>query len=262
MKRFKAMVSLLAVAMGGCSSTYDDYYYDYAYYDSYWYGYDVYYAYTWVDPYGVYYFSAPPSSQAVDLNAAATAIASRAGTYFTPSGCVVATATGSTVDYTFNACQGAFGLRTVSGAVKLELSQSEDQLGFAATSTNLTVDGNPFILDLSGTATRADNQRSVMLTSRSRAPERTDSREEKVTITWEQGSGCVTMNGQGSSTRGSATTTTTISNYQRCVDQCPTSGTVSVDGKDGTFSGEFDGSSTFWVTAPDGTMHKYDLNCP
>ncbi len=262
MKRFKAMLYLLVMAMTGCASTYyDPYYYDYAYYDPYWSGYDAYYAYGWVDPYGVYYFSAPVAQQ-IDLEAAASAIASRAGTYFTPAGCAVATASGTTVNYTFNNCEGAFGLRSVSGAVKLELSESNGQLVFTASSTDLTAGGNPFILDLNGTATRAGTQRTVTMRSRSRAPNVVDSRDTQLTMTWEQGSGCVTLNGQGGSTRGDKVTTSTITGYQRCVDQCPTAGKVTVEGEDGVFTTEFNGTSSVKVTDPDGETKNFDLQCP
>jgi hypothetical protein len=262
MKRLRAMASLFVMAMTGCYTAYDPYYYDYAYYDPYYYGYDAYYAYSWVDPYGVYYFSAPPTAQVIDLNAAAKAIADRAGTYYTPAGCAVATASGSTVSYTFNNCEGAFGLRSVSGAMMLELSESNGQLAFSATSTDLTVDGHPYTLDLNGTATRAGTQRSVTMRSQSRSPGQVDTRDEQVTMTWEQGSGCVTMNGQGGSTRGDKVTTSTVTNYQRCTNQCPTAGKVTVDGEDGVFTTEFNGTSTVEVTAPDGDKRKYDLQCP
>jgi hypothetical protein len=261
MKRLKAMVSLFAVAMGGCYTTYDPYYYDYAYYDPYWYGYDAYYAYGWVDPYGVYYYSDRTAQQAIDVNAAAAAIASRASTYYTPAGCAMATASGSTVSYTFDNCEGSYGLAGVSGAVKLELSENNGQLAFAATSTDLTAGGHPFILDVSGTATRAGDQRTVTMTSHSRAPDLTDSRDVQLTMTWEQGSGCVTLNGQGGSTRSDKTTTSTIADYRRCVGQCPSSGKVTVDGADGVFTMDFNGSDTAAVKAPNGKTKNYTIQC-
>ncbi|KFA88680.1 hypothetical protein [Archangium violaceum] len=262
MKRFKAMVSLFAMTMTGCYATYyDPYYYDYAYYDPYWYGYDAYYAYSWVDPYGVYYFSAPVTAQ-VDVNAAATAIADRANTYYTPAGCAGAVASGSTVTYNFNNCSGAFGLNSVSGTVRLELSETNGQLVLKASSTDLTAGGRPYILDLDAVATRSGTQRVVTMTSRSRSPDTADSRNEQITMNWEQGSGCVTMNGQGGSTRDDLTTTATVSNFQRCENQCPSAGKVTVESKDGAFTTEFNGSSTATVTGPDGDTKRYELNCP
>jgi hypothetical protein len=261
MKRLKALVSLLAVVVGGCYSTYDPYYYDYAYYDPYYYGYDAYYAYGWYDPYGVYYYSTDPSAQVIDTEAAAKAIASRAPSFYTPAGCVTATATGSTVDYVYNGCEGEYGMVGVSGNVKLELSETAGQLAFSATSTDLTVGGRPYILDVDGTATSAGNQRTVTMRSRSRAPDVVDARNVQTTTTWEQGTGCVTINGQGGSTRGDKTVTATLTDYRRCQDQCPTAGRVTVDGEDGVFTAEFNGSSTATVRAPNGDTKDYDLQC-
>jgi hypothetical protein len=261
MKRFMAMVAFLGAASIGCYSTYDPYYSDYAYYDPYYYGYDSYYTYSYIDPYGVYYYSTP-TTQAIDLNAAAASIADRANTYYTPAGCAMATASGPSVSYTFNNCDGAFGMKSVSGAAKLDLSESNGQLGFTASSTDLTVDGHPYLLDLNGTATRAGTQRSVTMTSHSRATDQVDSRDANITMTWEQGSGCVTLNGQGGSTRGDKTTTSTITNYQRCMNQCPTAGKVTVEAKGDVFTTEFNGTSTAVVKAPNGDTKNYDLKCP
>ncbi|MFL5349161.1 MAG: hypothetical protein ACJ8AT_30545 [Hyalangium sp.] len=260
MKRFKAVLTLMAVVFTGCYSTYDPYYYDYAYYDPYYYGYDSYYAYSWVDPYGTYYYS-DPTTQAIDLNAAAASIAGRANTYFTPAGCAVATSSGPMVNYTFTNCDGAFGLMSVSGTAQLTLSESNGQLGFTANSTDLNAGGHPYILDLNGTATRAGTQRQVAMTSHSRASDQVDSRDAQMTVTWEEGSGCVTMNGQGGSTRGGMTTNSTITDYRRCANQCPTAGKVSVEGPSGVFTTEFNGSSTVEVKAPNGHTKNYDLKC-
>lgn len=262
MKRFKLLAALVGLAMSGCYATYyDPYYYDYAYYDPYWYGYDAYYAYSWFDPYGVYYFSAP-SAQAIDVNAAATALAQRADAYYTPAGCAHATASGSTVNYTFTNCDGAFGLKSVSGGVTLVLSDSNGQLAFTGTSTNLTAGGSSYILDLNGVATRSGTQRVVTMASRSHSPDQASTRDEQMTITWEQGSGCVTINGQGGSTKGDLTSTATVTNYQRCQNQCPTAGKVTVETKDGAFTTEFNGTSTAVVTDANGKKKNYDLKCP
>jgi hypothetical protein len=261
MKRFKALVALLfAVVMPGCYTYYPPYYYDYAYYDPYWYGYDAYYVYSWVDPYGVYYFSSP-TAQVIDLNAAATAIASRADTYFTPAGCAGATASGSTVNYNFNNCTAGFGVTSVSGQVRLELAENNGQLVLTATSTNLTIGGHPFILDLTATATRSGNERTVTILSHSRAPEQTDTREAQITMNWVQGSGCVTLNGQSTSRRDDQSTTSTVSGLQRCTNQCPSAGTVTVVTNSGTFSTVFDGSSSIEVTDPNGDTKTYELQC-
>jgi hypothetical protein len=145
--------------------------------------------------------------------------------------------------------------------MQLSLSESNGQLVLTGTSTNLTVDGRPYIFDLSATATRAGTQRMVTMRSRSRSPDQVDSRDTQITMNWEQGSGCVTLNGQGGSTRDDITTTSTITGFQRCGKQCPSAGKVTVDGKSGVFTAEFNGSSTVEVKAPNGDAKSYQFQC-
>ncbi|MGC4118482.1 MAG: hypothetical protein QM765_28795 [Myxococcales bacterium] len=201
-----SLACVAALTAIGCAATYyDPYYYDDAYYDPYYYSYDAAYAYTWYDPYGVYYYGTLDQSQtapAGDLNAAAAAIAQRAQNYYSPSGCVTATASGTTVTYTFNNCVGPFQTRPISGTVNLTLSQpTSGGLTFKGTSTNLTIDGKPFILDVTATGTSSGTQRTVTLNSHSRLTDRTDSRDTQGTLTWTQGSDCFALNGKGTSTR-------------------------------------------------------------
>jgi hypothetical protein len=145
--------------------------------------------------------------------------------------------------------------------VKLELMDTAGQLAFTATSSDLNAGGHPYILDLSGTATSAGTQRTVTMRSRSRAPDLADARDVQVTMSWEQGTGCVTLNGSGGSSRGDVTTTSTITDYTRCVGQCPSSGKVTVDSKDGVFTTEFNGTDTAVVRAPNGDTKNYGISC-
>src|SRR5690242_19723143 len=127
------LAAMLALGITGCS-TYDPYYYNYAYYAPYYYGYDTWVTYSWVDPYGVYYLSAGPGAHAatggqrlaapIDVNAAASAIASRANTFFNPAGCVTATASGAVVSYVFNNCSGGLGISSISGDMSVTVSDN------------------------------------------------------------------------------------------------------------------------------------------
>jgi hypothetical protein len=263
MKRLLAMITVLGSMISGCAAYYDPYYYDYAYYDPYYYGYDSAYVYGWVDPYGTVYFSSTSAAQTttIDLTNAAAQIAAGAKSYYTPPECVTATASGPTVNYLFEDCAGPFGLRSVSGQAALNLSETNGQLGLTASSTNLEVDGRPFILDLTATATRAGTQRVVTISSSSRSPAVVDSRTSQSTMSWEQGSGCIEVSGQGGSTRDDLTTTSTVTGYLRCADQCPSAGTVTVQNVEGTFTATFDGTDNLQVTAPDGSQKDYNLNC-
>ncbi len=112
------------------------------------------------------------------------------------------------------------------------------------------------------TPTSRSLKRAVTMTSRSHSPDLVDSRNEQISMNWEQGSGCVTLNGQGGSTRGGLTTTATLTGVQRCENQCPSAGKVTVESKNGVFSTEFNGTSSVNVTDPDGETKRYELNCP
>lgn len=264
MKRILGWLAVATVALTGCYDDADPYYYDYAYYDPYYYWYDASYAYSWYDPYGVYYFAATGQTQAstIDLTAAASSIATRAAAYYTPSGCVTATPAGASVTFVYDGCTTAFDRRTVSGTVVLNLAQENEQLRFTANSSDLVVGGRPLILELSAAATAAGTQRAVTLESKTRHPDATDSRQTLGTLTWEQGSDCITINAQGSSTRGELTSRSTISNLQRCGTQCPSAGTVTVDSPDGVLTANFAGEGDVRVQGPNGGDERvFDLQC-
>lgn len=267
-KLWVALWGLSVFGLAACSSSaYDPYYYDYAYYDPYYYGYDAYWTYTWVDPYGVYYFEQTPPAgdqgrNQVDVNAAAAAIAQRAQSFYTPSGCVTAVAVGATVSYTFNQCAGGLGIQSMSGDATVTVSDvGGGQLGLHGTSSNLTINGKAYVLDVTATATKAGDQRSVTFTSASHSPDLFNSRQAQGTLSWTQGSGCIDASGSGSSTRGNLSTTSTVTGYHRCDGTCPTAGTVTVQSPNGVFTSTFDGSGNLVVTAPNGDKKTFSLNC-
>lgn len=266
MKRTKwALLSLALGASLGCDTTYDPYYYDDAYYDPYYGAYDAAWGYAWVDPvYSTWYLSLPilPQQGNMDPNAAAAQLASNANTAFTPAGCATATATGGTVNYTFNNCTAQIALTQISGNVQVVLSNNNGQLVATASSTNLTINGEPYNLSLQASASPPQgDQRQVNITSTSFSPNHLDSRSSQSTVTWVGGSGCVTVNSTSQTTRGSLSATSTVSNFQRCDHQCPTAGTVSVDTTEGTFTTTFNGSNTVQVVAPNGNTKSFNINC-
>ncbi|NNB88740.1 hypothetical protein HJC10_22665 [Corallococcus exiguus] len=265
MKQMKAALLFLSLGAGmACTSTYDPYYYDDAYYDSYYGAYDAAWSYAWVDPVYSYWYYAIGKVQAmaVDPATAATQLAANASTAFTPSGCATATATGATVNYTFNNCQAAISLTQISGSVEVVLADNQGQLAATANSTNLTINGEPYNLSLqiAGSPPQGD-QRKVTVTSNSFSPNRFDSRTSTSTVTWVAGSGCITVDSTSQATKGGLSSTTTVSGYQRCDHQCPTAGMVQVETAEGTFTATYDGSNTVKVVAPNDDVKTYNLDC-
>lgn len=276
MKKMKwalGFLSLLATA--GCSDDayYDPYYYDTVYYDPYYGSYDAAWSYAWVDPvYGYWYYSiggvlaqstASGQPQApVDVNAAATQLAANASSTFTPAGCATATASAATVNYTFNNCSAQTTLQQLSGNVQLVLADNQGQLGITATSSNLTINGAPYNLSMQIVGAPPNgNERQVTITSNSYSPDRFDTRSSQSTVKWVTGSGCFTLDSQSTSTRNSLNSTTNVSGYQRCANQCPSAGSVTTQTSQGTFSSSFDGSDTIEVTGPGGDTQSFSLDC-
>jgi hypothetical protein len=208
----------------------------------------------------VVYLSAVPL-QAVDLDAAAQGIAQASGTYYTPAGCAVATVNQHTVNIVYTDCVGPLGTGSITGNVSVALTENQGALVLTATSSDLTIDGSTFVLDFQATATRTGNQRSVAVVSRSRDPSRLDERDATYTLTWEQGSGCVTANGTSSSTLGDLRSTSTLTDFTKCRGQCPSSGTVTLVSARGNFTTQFDGSSFVEVQGPRGNPRRYEVNC-
>ncbi|MHA7630442.1 hypothetical protein [Corallococcus sp. M7] len=264
MKRIKA--ALLSLALGaslGCATTYDPYYYDDVYYDPYYGAYDAAWTYAWVDPvYGYWYYAIGQVQAMVDPGTAATQLAANASTAFTPSGCATATATGGTVNYTFNNCTAAVSLTQISGNVQVVLSDNQGQLAATANSSDLTINGEPYNLALQiAGAPPEGNTRKVTVTSNSFSPNRFDSRTTQSTVTWEAGSGCITVDSTSQATRGGLSSTATVSGYQRCDHQCPTAGMVQVETTEGTFTTTFNGGNTVEVIAPNDDVKTYNIDC-
>src|SRR5262249_29562189 len=72
---------------------------------------------------------------------AAVSAAASAKTFWQPSGCVTASASGTTVTYTLNDCTGPFGLVHVSGTVVVTYSLALDGIHAHATANDLMVNG-------------------------------------------------------------------------------------------------------------------------
>ncbi len=139
---------------------------------------------------------------------------------------------------------------------------SRGQPAATASSNNLTINGEPYTrsLQISGAPPPGD-QRQVTVTSRSFSPAHLDSRMTEGTVTWVEGSGCITVDDQTQSTRGSLSSTSTVSGDQRRAHQCPSAGTVRVEASEGAFTTTFNGSSTVQVTAPNGDNKSFNLDC-
>lgn len=271
MRKFIKALWMGALLTGCGSAYYDPYYYDTAYYDPYYSDYDAASAYAYVDPYGAVYTyetvssaakkASPKVGLAIDLEGVADGIVTATPARYSPAGCATATASGTSVTIAYANCTGPQGLGALNGSVTTQLSESNGQLVLTSTSDNFTVDGDPFIVDSVTTVTSVGGQRSASVVSQSRNPDRTDSRNFETTVTWQQGSNCVEVNGAGTSTRDGRTANTTITGYQRCFGECPSAGTIKVTDGDKTVTTTFDGTNQLKIDAKDGDSKTIDLVC-
>lgn len=259
----------LGLAVSGCYAGYGYYYdpyYGYVYYDPYWYYYDAGFTYVWVDPFGTsyYYLSAENAlssgtQDGRDLTKVAQGLAAANSNVYSPAGCVTSTQNGTTVALTFANCTSPQG--KVNGRVITRVSENDGHLVFTTTSDSLQINDAPFVVDTVTTVDQAEQQRRATVVSHSRDPRQLDSRDAQMTVSWQQGSRCLEVSGQGTDVKGDTTLTTTLTGYQRCAEQCPTGGTIAVVTQGKQLSGTYDGSQTFVVNAEDGRSKTYQLDC-
>ena len=151
-------------------------------------------------------------------------------------------------------CVGA----TASG---ITLSRAGEQLRFEVRSSQLTIDDDFFILDFDGAASTTGTTRLVTFESRSRMTDQVDARASTGTITWEQGTPCVTIDAQSESSKDELTFSSSLVGFRQCAGACPSAGDVTVQGEKGVFAGTFDGSDELRVLAPNGGDRSYGLQC-
>lgn len=194
----------------------------------------------------------PQSATPEDL---ATDAATRVGMNLQPEGCLTTTVTGNTVKYVFDDCSGPYGLVHVTGTVTAVYGWGQGGV-VKVTLTGSGVKVNQATLDLAATvsASQAGSvKRAEVTTSADGTGKRgvTVHREGSYTITFDQATNCVTVDGAWS-TAAARGATTTVSGYARCQGQCPKAGgtIVHTTVRDVTITLTYDGSaSAAWSTS-------------
>lgn len=205
----------------------------------------------------------------LDASASATpeelAVASgtRVAGTVTPSGCLVTTTVGATTTYVFTNCTGRYGLvllngtvtatfsRPSAGVVHTVISSTGFQANQATLNLNATVDASQ-----QGSVKRAE---IASETSGTGPRGNTVSREGDYTVTWDEATECLTLDGTTGSTRA---TSSTVSGFRKCKAQCPSGGTIVHSGARGrevtlTYSG---GATAAWSTSG-GRSGTVSLRC-
>ncbi|MEW5738550.1 MAG: hypothetical protein AB1938_06460 [Myxococcota bacterium] len=186
--------------------------------------------------------------------ALAQAAAARVPTRMTPSGCVVATQMGATVTYVLTNCTGPWGLVKVSGTLTVVYSRG---MGGAvqAVVTGNGIKANNATFDVNATvnATQAAGVKRAQVTSQSTGTGPRGAsleRQGSYTVTWDEASGCLTLDGVWETKVALRSWTTTVTAFKKCAGACPAAGgSIVVEAARLTVTLTYDGSSTAAWTA-------------
>jgi hypothetical protein len=197
--------------------------------------------------------------------AAASAVAAAVGNYF-QNGCATASATGNVVTFVLNNCTGPLGLVASTGTVTATLTLQTNAVGVQLAGSNIAANGATINLSSSGTLTSSNGQKTLTANSQTTGTGpygNSVAHMGMYTIVWPTGTGCATINGtlSGSGTAGNVTSTQ-ITNYLACTNECPQSGSaVSSFNDGGTVTLTFDGGTSAQCTASNGTSAPLAIQC-
>jgi hypothetical protein len=165
---------------------------------------------------------------ATDVQVAAY-MAVAVGANLQPPSCKTITVNGATVTYVFNDCAGPRGLVHLTGTLTVTYSVDNAGIHAAATASNFHV--NQSTLNISATSTYSYDAATTLKTlavqtngSGTGPLGNTFAHTGNYTVTWDMT--CVTLNGMWSTTTGTRTRSTTVTNLKKCQGHCP-SGTIS-----------------------------------
>ncbi len=199
-------------------------------------------------------------SGAADPSSAATAAASIQG-FFVPSGCLstqTEAATGTST-HTFQDCAGPWGLSHVSGVVTIGFTaMPAGAVTLQVSTQGLSVHRARF--DYAGTATVTTSGVGRALDyvgrlSGTTARGRSFSHDGSWVSSWRIGGSCISLDGQSAGAIDGVLVQTTVSGYERCRDECPGAGILTVDevGSGNKVTIAFDGTSEAIATDASGS---------
>ena len=214
-------------------------------------------------------FVAATSSVSVQMDGtqAATSAAASAKTFWGPSNCVTASASGATVTYTLNDCTGPFGLVHVTGTVVVEYSLAADGIHAHATANGLMVNGATMNIDAQAVYSQNGTQKrlSVQTTGTGTGPRgNAITRSGNYTLTWDAATSCLGLDGQWATTIAGYQWSTQVSAFEKCAAQCPAAG-GSISHHGGlsgiTITVDFDGTATAHWSTSNGHSGTVGLFC-
>lgn len=213
------------------------------------------------------------STDGVDVQAAgltsagaATAAAVGAGAKFILPACLSKNVAGNIVTYTLNSCSGPYGLALVTGTLTatytVSVSGSTPTLTVDLVGTGLKVNG--MTVDVASTAKISGpaSSRSASVSSTSKA---TTARGNSIThagmydATWD--GMCMTLSGSFATQADSKSYATVISGYKKCLNACPTQGTVTFTNLSNTLTITYSGGRQAKLVVNGGAQQTVNLLC-
>jgi len=192
---------------------------------------------------------------AASSNEAAVMAGARAKTFWQPAGCVVATQTNNVVSYKLSDCTGPYGLVHVTGTVVVTYTADSAGIHAGAVTTGLHINGATMNATSNATYTVNGTAKQLVVQTQGSgtgAFGNAITRNGSYTLSWDDASMCGALDGAWSTTIGSDTWSTSITNYAQCKAHCPSSGTLSHTGgiSHVTVTVTFDGSADAkWSTS-------------
>jgi hypothetical protein len=210
--------------------------------------------------------------------AASVTAASGVGSFFTPQSCISATqdVANSTVTYTLGQngvpCSGPWGLAGITGTVTVVYSKADNGVRLDVTGTGLQLNArrmNHASADLTASATLTANAGAREMiwkatlkgnTARGNPFTRTASWD----VQWRVGESCISLTGAADGNVNNRSLETTVSDYQRCLGECPAAGgkiTIKNDSDGEEISLEYNGGNDATFTDVNNKSMQIELAC-
>jgi hypothetical protein len=181
---------------------------------------------------------------------------------FTPEGCARAQSDGAELTYELTECVGPVG-HVIDGALRMTFSEKDGATRFDLASDDLRIDGRNVEFSLDGVYRATASGESVLYTSAQRLAGSPDALRAsfETELGWTDGSDCLTRNATGQLAVGDLAWVAEVDGYERCADECPGAGTLTVRDANGASVLTFDGSSSATLHRQDGNAASVALDC-
>ncbi len=192
------------------------------------------------------------------------------GLYYKPAGCAVGTIDSqdsSKVTWELDHCTGPFGFVTITGTINAQYSSITDGVKVHYTGTGVKF--NKAVMDLDTdvelTFDGTTRNRSVTTHTKGLGPRGNDvERQGTYQLTWDWDSHCLGLDGSWDTMVDNKTWSTTVTNWERCENECPKSG-GKIEFKGGirnvTVTLDFDGSDHVAWESSRGSSGSIALDC-